>query len=123
LRIEWEVIRDGKRPTNPILSGSVVWSPVSSGFQISPDEVVHERVGAVVACQRRDSMRAIFWDGDGFVIWYKWPERGTWQLPAADSETLELEAHELCQRAPNNSHLSQRRSCHAPFSSPLAGRV
>jgi len=31
-----------KRPTNPFLSGSVVWSPVSSGFQISPDEAVHE---------------------------------------------------------------------------------
>jgi transposase len=40
-------------------------------------------------------MKAIFWDGDGFVIWYKRLERGTWQLPAADSETLELEAHEL----------------------------
>jgi hypothetical protein len=40
---------NGKRPTNPFLSGSVVWSPVSSGFQISTDEVVHERVGAVVA--------------------------------------------------------------------------
>ncbi len=38
-----------KRPTNPFLSGFVVWSPVSSGFLISPDEVVHERVGAVVA--------------------------------------------------------------------------
>jgi hypothetical protein len=40
-------------------------------------------------------MKAIFRDGDGFVIWYKRLERGTWQLPAADSETLELEAHEL----------------------------
>ena len=40
---------NSKRPTNPFLSGSVVWSPVSSGFQIPPDEVVHERVGAVVA--------------------------------------------------------------------------
>jgi hypothetical protein len=39
----------GKRPTNPFLSGSVVWSPVSSGFPIPPDEVVHERVGAGVA--------------------------------------------------------------------------
>ena len=38
-----------KRPTNPFLSGSVVWSPVSSGFKIPPDEVVHERVGAGVA--------------------------------------------------------------------------
>jgi hypothetical protein len=32
---------------------------VSSGFKISPDEAVHERVGAVVACQRRDSMFTI----------------------------------------------------------------
>jgi hypothetical protein len=40
-------------------------------------------------------MKAIFRDGEGFVIWYKRLERGTWQLPAADSETLELEAHEL----------------------------
>ncbi|MGV2338726.1 MAG UNVERIFIED_CONTAM: transposase [Planctomycetaceae bacterium] len=40
-------------------------------------------------------MKAIFWDGDGFVIWYKRLERGTWQLPAADPESLEFEAHEL----------------------------
>jgi hypothetical protein len=42
-----QVLRE--RPTIPFLSGSVVCSPVSSGFQISPDEVVHERVGAGVA--------------------------------------------------------------------------
>jgi transposase len=45
--------------------------------------------------KRRDSMKAIFWDGDGFVIWYKRLERGTWQLPTADSDPLELGAHEL----------------------------
>ena len=45
--------------------------------------------------QRRDRIKALQWHGDGFVIWYKRLERGTWQLPAADSETLELEAHEL----------------------------
>jgi len=39
----------GKRPTNPFSSGSVVWSPVSAGFPILPDEVVHEQIGAVVA--------------------------------------------------------------------------
>lgn len=37
------------RPTNPFLSGSSVWSLVSSGFPNSPDEVVLERLGAVVA--------------------------------------------------------------------------
>jgi hypothetical protein len=48
-RARFVVVVVSKRPTNPFLSGSVVWSPVSSGFQISHDEVVHERVGAVVA--------------------------------------------------------------------------
>ncbi|MGV2332966.1 MAG UNVERIFIED_CONTAM: IS66 family insertion sequence element accessory protein TnpB [Planctomycetaceae bacterium] len=50
--------------------------------------------------KRRDSMKAIFWDGDGFVIWYKRLERGTWQLPAADSETLELEAARIGDDSP-----------------------
>jgi hypothetical protein len=31
--------------------------------------------------KRRISMKAIFWAGDGLVIWYKPLERGTWQLP------------------------------------------
>jgi len=45
--------------------------------------------------KRRDRMKAIFWDDDGFVIWYKRLEVGTWQLPGSTSTTLELEAHEL----------------------------
>ena len=45
--------------------------------------------------KRRDRMKAIFWDSDGFVIWYKRLERGTWQNPAANTAAIELEAHEL----------------------------
>ena len=51
--------------------------------------------------KRRDRMKAIFWDDDGFVIWYKRLEAGTWQLPivaaslTAAATTLELEPHEL----------------------------
>ena len=45
--------------------------------------------------KRRDRMKAIFWDDDGFVIWYKRLEVGTWQLPGSASTTLELESHEL----------------------------
>ncbi len=57
--------------------------------------------------KRRDRMKAIFWDDDGFVIWYKRLEVGTWQLPAlartnpdttsatSSSSALELEGHEL----------------------------
>lgn len=45
--------------------------------------------------KRRDRMKAIFWDDDGFVIWYKRLESGTWELPGSTSTTLELESHEL----------------------------
>lgn len=45
--------------------------------------------------RRRDRMKAIFWDEDGFVIWYKRLEEGTWQLPGSDCGTLELAGHEL----------------------------
>ncbi len=57
--------------------------------------------------KRRDRMKAIFWDDDGFVIWYKRLEVGTWQLPTlartnpattpgtSSSSALELEGHEL----------------------------
>ena len=45
--------------------------------------------------KRRDRMKAIFWDGDGGVIWYKRLEHGTWQMPVSSSSPLELESHEL----------------------------
>ena len=49
--------------------------------------------------KRRDRMKAIFWDDDGFVIWYKRLEAGTWQLPVlattSSSSSLALESHEL----------------------------
>jgi transposase len=45
--------------------------------------------------KRRDRMKAIFWDDDGFVIWYKRLEAGTWQLPGSAATVLELEAHQL----------------------------
>ena len=32
--------------------------------------------------RRRDCMKALLWEGDGFVIWYKRLELGTFVLPA-----------------------------------------
>lgn len=45
--------------------------------------------------RRRDCLKAIFWDGDGCVIWYKRLEHGTWQMPDSSSSPMELESHEL----------------------------
>jgi len=40
--------------------------------------------------RRRDRIKLLAWDRNGFVVWYKVLERGTFELPSADSDTLEL---------------------------------
>ena len=68
--------------------------------------------------KRRDRMKAIFWDDDGFVIWYKRLEVGTWQLPGSASTTLELEAHELAMILRGIDLKSARRR--ARYQQPVA---
>ncbi|MCX7429686.1 MAG: IS66 family insertion sequence element accessory protein TnpB [Planctomycetia bacterium] len=39
--------------------------------------------------KRRDRIKALWWDGDGFVLWYKRLEQGTFEtVPARGSEDL-----------------------------------
>lgn len=45
--------------------------------------------------RRRDRLKAMAWDGDGFWIWYKRLEAGTFQLPSVSSVAVELDAAEL----------------------------
>jgi transposase len=40
--------------------------------------------------KRRDRIKLLVWDRTGFVVWYKVLERGTFELPAAEKDTLEL---------------------------------
>ena len=40
--------------------------------------------------KRRDRVKLLVWDRTGFVVWYKVLQRGTFELPAAESDTLEM---------------------------------
>lgn len=40
--------------------------------------------------KRRDRVKILVWDRTGFVVWYKVLEQGTFELPAAEKDTLEM---------------------------------
>jgi transposase len=48
--------------------------------------------------RRRDRIKILFWDGDGYAIYYKQLARGTFEIPAPqdpDSPVVQIRASEL----------------------------
>ena len=57
------------------------------------DHIRHELLSGDVFIflnKRRDRVKLLVWDRNGFVVWYKVLEQGTFELPAAENDTLEM---------------------------------
>lgn len=40
-------------------------------------------------------LKVLYWGGDGLCLWYKRLEKGSFELPAADAESLEITPSQL----------------------------
>ena len=68
----------------------------------------------------RDRLKLLYWDSDGYALWYKRLEEGTFRLPAVKSadHSVELRASELAMLLEGIDLKSLRRS--ARFSPPAS---
>lgn len=45
--------------------------------------------------RKRDRVKVLFWEGDGFSIYYKRLESGTYELPPSDTKSMILSSEDL----------------------------
>jgi transposase len=60
---------------------------------LAPDPLSGHLFGFVN--KRRDRLKILYWDRDGLAVWAKHLERGTFRLPAAGADRVEMTTAEL----------------------------
>jgi transposase len=66
--------------------------------QLARDHVGHDPTTGhlfVFANKKRDRIKILFWDRDGYAIWMKRLERGTFRWPASGADRVEWSGVEL----------------------------
>ena len=63
---------------------------VKSQFQMDP----FQRALFLFCGRRRDRIKALYWEGDGFVLLYKRLESGSFQWPRSETEARALTAQQ-----------------------------
>jgi transposase len=53
--------------------------------------------GALFVLRNRkgDRLKVLYWAGDGYALWYRRLERGTFRFPACEGEAVEIRAADL----------------------------
>jgi transposase len=67
----------------------------------------------------RTHIKLLFWDGDGFVVFYKRLERGTFAFPANEDAARQLQRHELVLMLEGIDRVTTRRRTRYSLSSSL----
>jgi transposase len=92
-----------------LAQGARIWLAAEAAAMRCGFDRLAERVRAVIGqdplaghlfvfrSRRGDRMKVLFWDRDGFVLWYKRLEAGVFKLPRveAGARSVELRASEL----------------------------
>jgi transposase len=70
--------------------------------------------------RRRDRIKVLYWDRDGLAVWAKRLERGTFRLPAAGAESVEMTTAELAALlAGIDLNTARRRARYSRPATPL----